>query len=96
VKWDLVIIDEAHRLRNAHKPTAKIANAMKPGKISHPKPASWCFPTCVGACPTDFSQPFFSQPWTSLKSSVPSSQRVLPTSRFTVRATLLMQRKCKY
>lgn len=29
VAWDLVIIDEAHRLRNVYKPTNKIANAIK-------------------------------------------------------------------
>jgi superfamily II DNA or RNA helicase len=28
-KWDLVIIDEAHRLRNVYKPTNKIANTLK-------------------------------------------------------------------
>ncbi|MEL6850452.1 MAG: SNF2-related protein [Bacteroidota bacterium] len=29
VHWDLVIIDEAHRLRNVYKPTNKIGNAIK-------------------------------------------------------------------
>ena len=29
VAWDLVIIDEAHRLRNVYKPSNKIANAIK-------------------------------------------------------------------
>lgn len=29
VNWDLVVIDEAHRLRNVYKPTNKIANAIK-------------------------------------------------------------------
>ncbi|MCC7086539.1 MAG: DEAD/DEAH box helicase [Pirellulales bacterium] len=28
-RWDLVVIDEAHRLRNVYKPTNKIANAIK-------------------------------------------------------------------
>lgn len=28
-EWDLVIIDEAHRLRNVYKPTNKTANALK-------------------------------------------------------------------
>ncbi|MET3114603.1 superfamily II DNA or RNA helicase [Pedobacter sp. CG_S7] len=28
-KWDLVIIDEAHRLRNVYKPSNKIGNAIK-------------------------------------------------------------------
>ncbi|MGE4102050.1 MAG: SNF2-related protein [Pirellulales bacterium] len=28
-KWDLIVIDEAHRLRNVYKPTNKIANAIK-------------------------------------------------------------------
>ena len=27
--WDLIVIDEAHRLRNVYKPTNKIANAIK-------------------------------------------------------------------
>jgi len=34
VKWDLVVIDEAHRLRNVYKPTNKIANAIK-NSVSH-------------------------------------------------------------
>ncbi|HNH33908.1 MAG TPA: SNF2-related protein [bacterium] len=29
IPWDLVVIDEAHRLRNVYKPTNKIANAIK-------------------------------------------------------------------
>lgn len=29
VDWDLVVIDEAHRLRNVYKPTNKIGNAIK-------------------------------------------------------------------
>lgn len=29
VPWDLVVIDEAHRLRNVYKPTNKIANSIK-------------------------------------------------------------------
>jgi len=29
VKWDLVVIDEAHRLRNVYKPSAKIANVIR-------------------------------------------------------------------
>ena len=29
VPWDLVVIDEAHRLRNVYKPKNKIANAIK-------------------------------------------------------------------
>jgi superfamily II DNA or RNA helicase len=29
VPWDLVVIDEAHRLRNVYKPSTKIANAIK-------------------------------------------------------------------
>jgi SNF2 family DNA or RNA helicase len=28
-EWDLVVVDEAHRLRNVYKPTNKIANAIK-------------------------------------------------------------------
>jgi superfamily II DNA or RNA helicase len=29
IQWDLVVIDEAHRLRNAHKPTNKMGKALK-------------------------------------------------------------------
>ncbi|WP_210413646.1 SNF2-related protein [Leptospira ilyithenensis] len=29
IPWDLVVFDEAHRLRNVYKPTNKIANALK-------------------------------------------------------------------
>jgi superfamily II DNA or RNA helicase len=36
-KWDLVVIDEAHRLRNVYKPTAKIANIIKEALAQHPK-----------------------------------------------------------
>jgi SNF2 family DNA or RNA helicase len=36
-KWDLVIIDEAHRLRNVYKPTNKIANAIKNALSGVPK-----------------------------------------------------------
>ncbi|MDR1190846.1 MAG: hypothetical protein LBK60_04155 [Verrucomicrobiales bacterium] len=28
VRWDWVIVDEAHRLRNVYKPTNRIANAI--------------------------------------------------------------------
>ena len=35
--WDLVIIDEAHRLRNVYKPNNKIANAIKNALINKPK-----------------------------------------------------------
>ena len=34
VQWDLVIIDEAHRLRNVYKPNNKIANSIK-NALSH-------------------------------------------------------------
>jgi ERCC4-related helicase len=37
VAWDLVIIDEAHRLRNVYKPTNKIANAIKAALVGRPK-----------------------------------------------------------
>lgn len=37
VDWDLVVIDEAHRLRNVYKPTSKIANAIKNGVAKAPK-----------------------------------------------------------
>lgn len=35
--WDLVIIDEAHRLRNVYKPNNKIANAIKNALVNKPK-----------------------------------------------------------
>lgn len=35
--WDLVIIDEAHRLRNVYKPTNKIANSLKIALQGKPK-----------------------------------------------------------
>lgn len=35
--WDLVIVDEAHRLRNVYKPTNKIANAIKEALKQFPK-----------------------------------------------------------
>ncbi len=37
VKWDLVIVDEAHRLRNVYKPTNRIANAIKSAIADTPK-----------------------------------------------------------
>jgi ERCC4-related helicase len=37
VAWDLVVIDEAHRLRNVYKPNNKIANAIKDAVIEAPK-----------------------------------------------------------
>ncbi len=37
VDWDLVIVDEAHRLRNVYKPTNKIANAIKNAIARAPK-----------------------------------------------------------
>ncbi len=37
VPWDLVVIDEAHRLRNVYKPSSKIANAIKSAVGSCPK-----------------------------------------------------------
>ena len=36
-KWDLVIIDEAHRLRNVYKPTNKTANAIKEALMPYKK-----------------------------------------------------------
>lgn len=35
--WDLVVIDEAHRLRNVYKPTNKIGNAIKRATSHAPK-----------------------------------------------------------
>lgn len=35
--WDLVVIDEAHRLRNVYKPSNKIANVLKQALASHTK-----------------------------------------------------------
>ena len=37
INWDLVVIDEAHRLRNVYKPTNKIANAVKRAVSHAPK-----------------------------------------------------------
>lgn len=37
VQWDLVIFDEAHRLRNVYKPDNKIARALKDALGSYPK-----------------------------------------------------------
>ncbi len=37
ITWDLVVIDEAHRLRNAHKPTNKMGKALRAGLKSSPK-----------------------------------------------------------
>lgn len=36
-KWNLVVIDEAHRLRNVYKPTSRIANAIKNAVAPFPK-----------------------------------------------------------
>ena len=36
-EWDLIVIDEAHRLRNVYKPTNKIANAIKQAVSAFPK-----------------------------------------------------------
>lgn len=37
INWDLVVIDEAHRLRNVYKPQNKIANAVKNAVAHAPK-----------------------------------------------------------
>lgn len=37
VSWDLVVIDEAHRLRNVYEPSNKIANAIKQAIAPFPK-----------------------------------------------------------
>ena len=36
-RWDLVVIDEAHRLRNVYKASSKIANAIKQAVAPFPK-----------------------------------------------------------
>ncbi|MDG7001178.1 MAG: DEAD/DEAH box helicase, partial [Nitrososphaerota archaeon] len=37
IDWDLVIVDEAHRLRNVYKPNNRIANAIKSAISNAPK-----------------------------------------------------------
>lgn len=37
IRWDLVVIDEAHRLRNVYKPNNKIANSIKSSLANNPK-----------------------------------------------------------
>jgi len=37
IPWDLVVIDEAHRLRNVYKPTNVIANVLKQALANAPK-----------------------------------------------------------
>lgn len=37
IRWDLVVIDEAHRLRNVYKPQNKIANSIKDALLKSPK-----------------------------------------------------------
>lgn len=37
VMWDLVVVDEAHRLRNVYKPNNKIANSIKSSIANAPK-----------------------------------------------------------
>jgi len=37
VEWDLVVIDEAHRLRNAHRPGNKTGKALKAALAGRPK-----------------------------------------------------------
>jgi adenine-specific DNA-methyltransferase len=37
MSWDLVVIDEAHRLRNVYKPSNIIANTLKGALNDDPK-----------------------------------------------------------
>jgi SNF2 family DNA or RNA helicase len=37
INWDLVVVDEAHRLRNVYKPSNKISNAIKSAVAHCPK-----------------------------------------------------------
>jgi SNF2 family DNA or RNA helicase len=37
IEWDLVVVDEAHRLRNVYKPNNKIANSIKNSIANAPK-----------------------------------------------------------
>ena len=37
MSWDLVVMDEAHRLRNVYKSGNKIARALKDALAGHPK-----------------------------------------------------------
>jgi len=37
IPWDLVVIDEAHRLRNAYRPTHKTGRALRPALARAPK-----------------------------------------------------------
>ncbi|MGI6387999.1 MAG: SNF2-related protein [Desulfomonilia bacterium] len=37
IKWDLVVIDEAHRLRNVYKPNNKIARELRAALEHAPK-----------------------------------------------------------
>jgi ERCC4-related helicase len=37
IRWDLIVIDEAHRLRNVYKPSNKIAKAIQSAISAYPK-----------------------------------------------------------
>src|SRR5690606_19401194 len=37
VPWDLVVLDEAHRLRNVHQPSNRMANALRAALDGRPK-----------------------------------------------------------
>lgn len=37
INWDLIVVDEAHRLRNVYKPSNKIANSIKNSIAKSPK-----------------------------------------------------------
>lgn len=49
MRWDLVVIDEAHRLRNVYKPTNVIANTIKHALKDAPKPGDVILDSFAGS-----------------------------------------------